>query len=35
MVFYDHLSRKNLELKEPFSVLVEGGLEQASARPGG
>jgi VWFA-related protein len=35
MIFYDHLSGKSLEQKEPFSVLAEGGLEQASARPGG
>ncbi|HEX9190422.1 MAG TPA: VWA domain-containing protein, partial [Vicinamibacteria bacterium] len=34
MVFFDHLSGKSLELKEPFSVLVEGGLERASLRPG-
>jgi VWFA-related protein len=35
MVFYDHLSGKSLELKEPFSVQAEGALEQASNRPGG
>ena len=35
MIFYDHLSGKSLELKEPFTVLVEGGLERASLRPGG
>jgi len=35
MIFYDHLSGKSLELKEPFSVLAEGGLERASLRPGG
>jgi VWFA-related protein len=35
MIFYDHLSGKKLELKEPFSVLDEGGLERASARTGG
>jgi VWFA-related protein len=35
MVFYDHVSGKSLELKEPFSVLAEGALEQASSRPVG
>jgi len=34
MAFYDHLSGKNLVLREPFSVLAPGALEQASARPG-
>jgi hypothetical protein len=34
MAFYDHLSGKNLVLREPFSVLAAGALEQASARPG-
>jgi hypothetical protein len=29
MILYDH------ELTEPSSVLVEGGLEQATSRPGG
>jgi VWFA-related protein len=33
MVFYDHLAGKSLELKEPFSVLTEDGLERASALP--
>jgi VWFA-related protein len=35
MAFLDMLSGKMLELKEPFSVLPEGTLEQASARTGG
>jgi hypothetical protein len=34
MIFYDHISGKTLELREPFSVLAPGALEQASARPG-
>jgi len=35
MIFYDHLSGKSLELKEPFSVLGEGTLEQTPSRTGG
>ncbi len=35
MIFYDHVAGKSLELQEPFSVLPEGGLDRASARPGG
>ena len=35
MIFYDHVSGKSLELKERFSVLAEGALEQASNRPEG
>ena len=33
MILYDRLSGKSLELREPFSVLAEGALEQASAHP--
>ena len=35
MIFYDQLGGKSLELREPFSVLAEGALEQASARQDG
>jgi hypothetical protein len=35
MAFFDRVSGESLVLTEPFSVLAEGALEQASARPGG
>jgi len=35
MIFYDHLARKSLEVKEPFSVRDAGAPERASARSGG
>ena len=35
MIFYDHLSGKSLELREPFSVLEEGALDQTPALTGG
>jgi hypothetical protein len=31
MIFYDHVSGKSLELKEPFSVLEESALDKAPA----